>query len=71
MSPLQIPGERELQEKLQCTKVLTVAGLFEGQRECLWVETERYAVGSKGNHGWVMEITVDFLLLLDNHFFAL
>ena len=32
-------------------------------------ESEEYGVGSKGRHGWVTEITVDILLLLENHFF--
>lgn len=31
-------------------------------------ESEEYGVGSNGEHGWVMEITVDILLLLENHF---
>lgn len=31
-------------------------------------ESEEYGVGSKGKHVWIMEITVDILLLLENLF---
>ena len=78
MLPVQIPGERKSQKNQtavhhrrngqQRTKMLTVAGLYEVQRERLWVRVRSMVWGQRVGMAGLWR-SLHILLLLEDLFF--